>query len=209
MDDLRRRVVVVSLASLAFLAGCAAPTTAPIADASPSCVIPCSAQTVVYVLDCTGSMTDYMMYAQYLLKQHIRDLKPSQRFTILRYTDRPPVGLGGLGRGQFIAADEAGRRAAEKFLEGCRPQGAGHPAEALRRAFALKPQVIYFVTDQDFDDTVVDLIDQLNAERRVTVHAIDYRGELDGGRMQVIADRNGGQYLQPMEICRELRSLCP
>lgn len=77
------------------------------------------------------------------------------------------------------------------------------PLPALRQAFAQRPQVIYFLTDGEFNnfasyDEVVAEIAKLNAEQKVLVHTIllmsdDIKAE---AALRKIAAGNSGVFKQ-------------
>lgn len=82
-----------------------------------------------------------------------------------------------------------------------RPQGTD-PRDAFEDAFRLRPSAdaIYFMTDGEFDETIVEFIANLNRRARMPVHCVLFT-ETDSGvqiksepRMREIARQSGGQY---------------
>jgi phage FluMu protein Com len=149
------------------------------------------ARKIVYVVDRSGSMTDSIMYVKYELKRSIRMLKPNQSFYVVFYSSGPAVEMPSR---KLVAATEANKMAAYEFIDGIVPVGQTDPSDALKRAFETQPELIYLLTDGEFDRKIVDLIDKLNAKKEVTVHTLCFI--YTGGEpiLQIIAQRNNGTY---------------
>jgi hypothetical protein len=112
---------------------------------------------------------------------------------------------------RLVSATERNKHLAMEFIDGVVAQQETDPSEALERAFAVRPEAIYLLTDGEFDRAVVDLVCRLNAGGRVNVHTIGFLYTLPGSSAEAIlreiADRNGGGYKFVSE--RDLAALVP
>lgn len=149
------------------------------------------AEKIVYVVDRSGSMTDSIMYVKYELRRSIRMLKPNQRFYVVFYSTGPAVGMPS---GKLVPATEQNKLAAYEFIDSIVPVGQTDPSEALKQAFSVGPELIYLLTDGEFDRKIVPLIDKLNAKKDVTVHTFCFIYTGGEAILQEIAQRNGGEY---------------
>ena len=105
------------------------------------------AQTVVYVLDCSGSMGEFGKFAtaRAALVATLR-LQPGEvRFQVVAYNTTARLLLAG----GCVPATAANVTAAETALAELSAAGRSNHAEAVRRAAALRPDVIVIVTDAE------------------------------------------------------------
>jgi hypothetical protein len=153
---------------------------------------------IVYVVDRSGSLTDFMDYVKYALKSSIGDLSENDEFHVIFYSSGPPLEMP---TRRLVPATERNKMMAFEFVDSIVPGGESDPSKAFERAFACRPNVIYFLTDGEVGSEIADLIKRLNlpdrqagADKRVTVHAICFLWRMEGNVLQRIAEENGGQY---------------
>jgi len=150
------------------------------------------AKKIVYVVDRSGSMTDSIMYVKYELKRSIRMLRPNQSFHVIFYSTGPAMEMPSR---KLVPATEANKLAAYEFIDSIVPVGQTDPSDALNRAFQNDPELIYLLTDGEFERKIVDLIDKLNAGKdKVTVHTLCFIYTSGEPILQEIAKRNNGTY---------------
>jgi hypothetical protein len=149
------------------------------------------ARKVVYVVDHSGSMTDSIMYVKFELKRSIRMLKPNQQFHVIFYSSGPALEMPSR---KLMPATEGNKLAANEFIDSIVPVGQTDPSEALSRAFQQDPELIYLLTDGDFDKKIIDHIDKLNTAKKVTIHTIGFIYSIGEPILQEIAKRNAGSY---------------
>ena len=153
------------------------------------------ARKIVYVVDRSGSMTDSIDYVKFELKRSIRELPDDKEFHVLFYSSGPCVEMP---TRRLVNATERNRQFAYEFIDGIIAQGETDPSDALRRAFTVRPEVIYLLTDGEFDRAIVGLVRGLNAGGRVRVHTIGFLYTRPGtsaeGVLKQIASENGGNY---------------
>jgi hypothetical protein len=83
-----------------------------------------------------------------------------------------------------------------KYLEWCakmKPGGATDPRDALQRALDLKPDVIYLLTDGDFSEDVVGVLQSQNS-RGVPIHTICIGNTAGERQLKEIARQHSGVY---------------
>ncbi len=104
-------------------------------------------QTVVYVLDCSGSMGEFgkLTLARAALVSTLRRQPTEVRFQVLAYNGTARSVLPGL----CVAASATNVAAAEAGLANLRATGRSNHVEAVRAAAALRPDVIVLLTDAD------------------------------------------------------------
>lgn len=109
------------------------------------------AESFVYVIDCSASMTNRnsITIAKRELLASLRRLPPDARFGVVFYNEKPTTFLDpdGLPRLMFATAENKARF--EARLDAIKPDGGTIHDEALLAAFALKPEVVFFLTDAD------------------------------------------------------------
>jgi phage FluMu protein Com len=154
-------------------------------------------KNIVYVIDRSGSMTDSIMYVKYELKRCIRLLRPRDQFHVIFYSSGPAVEMP---MRRLLPATEANKLAAYEFIDGIVPLGQTDPSEALRAALALRPNTIFLLSDGEFEERIVNLVDKLNPAgganngRLVKVNTLCFIYTAGERILQTIADRNGGTY---------------
>ncbi|GAF91675.1 unnamed protein product, partial [marine sediment metagenome] len=130
-------------------------------------------------------------YVKFELKRTIGELNEEDEFHVIFYSSGPPVEMP---TRRLTLATERNKQLAFEFIDGIVAQGGTDPVEAIKRAFAVGPELIYLLTDGEFDRSVVDLVKQLNTGDKVTVHTIGliYRGGEEV--LKQIAQQNNGNY---------------
>lgn len=146
---------------------------------------------IVFVIDRSGSMTDTIMYVKWELKRCLRHLKPHQQFHVIFYSTGPALEMPNR---KLVPAIDPNRVAAYDFIDHIIPVGGTDPSDALKAAFALKPDVINLLSDGEFAPEVVGLIDRLNAKREVKVNTVCFIYTPGAHILMDIAQRNSGSY---------------
>lgn len=169
------------------------------------------AKSFVYIVDCSGSMHIDGRFSRAVseLVTSIDNLQNDQRFYVIFYSSgtipmfavpnfvnaRKPGKPGrGDGAKRLVPATDRFKREAQKWIYKIRVGGGTQPAEALRLAISLKPEMIYFLTDGEIPVETPDLVRAMNKTKiRVNTIALGYAGA--GKPLKQIADENGGTYL--------------
>lgn len=106
-------------------------------------------QTVVYVLDCSGSMgaSGKLDAARAALISTLKQQPATVRFQVIVYRGRAGPLLASDGKG--LPATDANIRAAVKELAALEARGKSNHLEAVSAALAFRPDVILILTDAD------------------------------------------------------------
>ncbi|MCX5669777.1 MAG: VWA domain-containing protein [Planctomycetota bacterium] len=153
--------------------------------------IPFEAAKVVYLVDRSGSMTDSLEIVKYELKRSIGELDEESEFHVIFYSTGPVVEMP---TRRLVHATERNKQMAFEFIDLVIAMGGTDPSQAIERAFAVKPDLVYLLTDGEFDRAVADLVKRRNADGRVKVCTIGFLYHPKDPVLVDIAERNGGQY---------------
>ena len=74
------------------------------------------------------------------------------------------------------------------------PEGSTDPGPAMRRALATEPDLVYFLTDGEFDRSLIAQLDQWNRSRRVRIFTIAYFDRSGAELLEDIAREHGGEF---------------
>jgi len=149
------------------------------------------AHKIVYVVDRSGSMTDSIDYVKFELKRSIGELQEDTAFHVIFYSSGPPVEMP---TRRLVTGTDRNKQLAFEFIDGIIPQGETDPSKALERAFAVGPELIYLLTDGEFDRAIIDLVKRLNTGNKVTVHTIGFLYRTGEEVLKKIAEQNSGNY---------------
>jgi phage FluMu protein Com len=146
---------------------------------------------IVYIVDRSGSMTDSMDFVKFELKRSIGELGEENEFHVIFFSSGPPVEMP---TRRLVNATERNKQVAFEFIDSVVPQGETDPSKALERAFACGADLIYLLTDGEFDKEIIGLIKRLNIGGKVTVHTIGFIYKDGEQILKEIAKENNGNY---------------
>jgi hypothetical protein len=160
--------------------------------------VPARGRKVVYVIDRSLSMGASGRFAatKRQLRESLERLPTSACFQVVAYHSHPEV-FSSAGRTDLLEATPEQVRQAAAWVEALTAEGGTNHFPALRRALALQPDVIYFLTDAD-DLQLAEVLafTRLNGGRCV-IHALELtaanRGHSDMP-LQALARYNQGEY---------------
>lgn len=152
------------------------------------------AVSVGFVVDCSESMKGEKFRAVCdELARSILDLDRRQKFFVVFFNHQFFPMSGSSAKPRLEPADQVNKRAILDFLRNARAEGGTNPEPALQFMATLAPDVVYLLTDGEFDSLSDATYAQL-AKSRIAVHTIGF--EL-GGRspnLEEIARRTSGTY---------------
>ena len=64
----------------------------------------------------------------------------------------------------------------------------------MRRALATEPEMIYFLTDGEFDPGIAEKLDHWNEDRRVRIFTIAFFNQARAALLERIAREHGGEF---------------
>ena len=154
----------------------------------------------VYVFDRSKSMDGYdgrpMRAARQQLLASLESLKDVNEFQIIFYNESTKI-FAIQGKTTMHAATESIKKEARKFIARTQPDGGTDHVNALKEAFKMNPDVIFFLTDAEggFTQAEMRILSRSNRSRAV-INAIKF-GELHGRRsaLRDVAEASGGQYV--------------
>lgn len=159
-----------------------------------------NAYKVVYVVDVSNSLMmtlDQQIAAE--MKRAIRGLAASQQFHLILAT---PLRVIEFGPRRLVYATAANKQAAIQFIEAnVRPtqdRGIHAPVEGLRRAFDIRPELVYFLSDGDFlleDERAAlkNLVSEKSPNGEIKLTTLGF-GSGDRGLLEQLARQTGGNF---------------
>ena len=154
----------------------------------------------VWVIDRSASMAyrNAIELAKQEALKSVSALSPQHTFQMIFYNNEPEVMP--LGEGRMLEATRARIVAAKRYLGTVQASGGTQHHAALLAAFALQPEVIYFLTDAD-DMTEQDVHSLTRVNRRsrppATIYAIEFGNGLQVDQdkpLRLLAELNDGTY---------------
>ena len=160
--------------------------------------IPGTGSRFVYLIDRSKSMEGYnfrpMLAARQELWKSVTSLNESNQFQIIFYNNEVDIFRRKLN---LHAASEVNKDAAKQYIESIRPDGGTDHLAALKTAFKLSPDVIFFLTDAEGGFTA-DEIFELSRRNysRAIINTIEFGERRSNDRsLEAIARNSGGKYI--------------
>ncbi len=154
-------------------------------------------ESVVFLLDHSGSMMDTFDFLRTELKNRIEKFAPIQKFNIVMFSESAQT----LGDEKLLNAYKKTKLDMSARIDALRAQGRNDDMlipfqRGFEKAFAMKPTVIYFLTDGNFDPALVDVVAKLNQDHSVKISTIAYVNISPEAAKNLakIAHDNGGKY---------------
>ncbi len=157
----------------------------------------------VYVFDRSASMSGFegrpLAAAKRELLASLESLGGVHQFQVIFYNQKPHLMTFSPGQDPVLLfANDDGKRLAENFIRGVTADGGTNHIEALQLALAMRPDVIFFLTDADeprLTDRELAQIRQRN--RGATISTVEYGAgprQSSTTFLQELAEQNGGQH---------------
>ena len=158
-----------------------------------------NATSFAYVIDCSGSMMTLgsLDKAKRELSASLGQLPPDAKFAVIFYNLRATMMSDPQGRKGLMAATQANKARVGTQLTAVTPDGGTDHMVALRTAFALKPEVIFFLTDADIltNSEVGILLSEAGTTR---IQAVEFGRGVELGAaanpLRKLATSTGGHY---------------
>ncbi|MFK7766858.1 MAG: VWA domain-containing protein [Mariniblastus sp.] len=161
----------------------------------------------VYVFDRSKSMDGYggrpMRAARQQLLASLDSLKDVNQFQIIFYNGSTDI-FSPENQKKMHPATDKFKEDARKFINRTQPDGGTDHVNALKAAFKMNPDVIFFLTDAEGGFTQTELrILRNNNRSRAVINAIEFGDRKGSGRtLRDLAESSGGQY-----VFKNIRSL--
>jgi hypothetical protein len=161
-----------------------------------------NARTIAFTCDASGSMIPKFGLLRRELQKAIDGLRHIQRFSIIFYADKKAIAFE---NGNLVYATDENKRKAAQWLDEIYPSGQTDPLPSLDIAFRAKPDLLYMLTDGEFDNNaeVMKRVATLNKDKRTRVNTIAFIDK-DADKasdtfikfLTTLADQNGGKFKQ-------------
>ena len=160
-----------------------------------------NALRIAFICDGTGTMVglkDTLVKRE--LRSTISKLTPRQQFNVIYFKNGDNAEA--VDKNALIPATPQNIKRMGTFLDGLAPQGATNPIPAIEMAFKMKPQLLYILSDGEFNDLVpyadvIKRIAELNADKKTRVNTILFGERADEAEktMKQIAKDSGGNFV--------------
>jgi hypothetical protein len=152
-----------------------------------------AARKIVYVVDRSGSMLGVFSDLRTELKRSIDGLRKSQKYHVIFYSTDPPMEAP---PSRLVNAIRASKERTFKFIDETMPEGMTQPILAMKRAFALEPDLIYFLSDGDIPEAepLKDNLKIWNRKKQVRVFTIAYVSSAGRSLLEEIAREHNGAF---------------
>lgn len=172
-----------------------------------------NAQSIVYIVDASGSMVTMFARVKDDLKRSLFKLAPAQQFQVVFFTKgdklsapHPADPPGVTRQTRLIRATRENIRAVAAWIDAVRPAGAGNPIPALETALSLRPDAAFVLSSvipgqgawKPDRAQVLARLDELNprdgsGKRPIVIKTIQYLDADPEGILQAIAEAHGGK----------------
>lgn len=160
-----------------------------------------NAYRIVYLCDATGTMMNVFDSVRMELQRSINNLKEIQQYNVIFFRDQQVLAFND---SNLVSATRVNQDKTTQWLdEKVTPAGQTDPFEAIRKAFAMNPQLIYVLTD-GFDNVgsyekVAEEFRKLNPDKKIKVNTILIESRPDAelrAVMKKISDESGGTFVK-------------
>jgi hypothetical protein len=157
-------------------------------------------RSFVYVIDCSGSMINHgaLRRAKAELLASLDRLPPDARFGVIFFNLDPTTIADTAGRPGLMPATAANKAWAADRLEPIAPDGGTRPRPAVQAALAMKPEVVFLLTDgQELNDDDVEILQPLASASDTRIHVIEFGTGPSFGLeapLPRLAEATGGTY---------------
>ncbi len=153
-----------------------------------------SASRVIYVIDFSGSMhqDDRLIHTKLELRRSIEKLPEAGAYSIIFFASSPLP----MPPGKMVVASKKNKQDGIDWMRQQQGGGGTDPTEAMELALQdPKPDTIYLMTDGVFAaPPVFEVIDRLNADRKVVINTIAFHERTAEDVLKRIAAENHGDY---------------
>ncbi len=156
------------------------------------------AVSFAYVVDSSGSMASRgsLDVAKREMWASLNQLPPDARFAIVFYNLRAIVFADPQGRKGLMPATAVNKARVREQMAAVAPDGGTDHQTALRAALAMRPEVIFFLTDADLM-TETDVVEIRSISQSTRIQAVEFgRGANLGGSgpLRKLATATGGTF---------------
>lgn len=154
---------------------------------------PEDAKYIAYVVDRSTSMSGTLHIVVGHLIEAINSLPEDKSFFVVFYHH----GATPMKPTKMYKATKENKKKAETFIKGISPGGFTNPIPAMRIAMTgvtPKPHLVYLLTDGQFQNSAVTVIQAMNPHKEVKIDTICFLNQAGESILKQIAKDNGGTY---------------
>jgi hypothetical protein len=120
-------------------------------------------------------------------------LRKSQKYHVIFFSTDPPVEAP---PGRLVNAIRSSKERTFEFIDMTTPEGMTQPIEAMRRAFVLKPDLVYFLSDGDVPEgeQLQEELRTWNRREQVRIFTIAYVSSAGRQLLEDIAREHNGAF---------------
>jgi hypothetical protein len=155
-----------------------------------------------YLVDISGSMGDPLAaehegrkidQLKSELTRSTQGLLETSHFIVLTFSSDASV-LG--DKREWIEASPSNKKAFKTLITTLGPEGGTNPLPGFEIIFSLRPRpdAIYFMTDGEFDSSVVDELASMNQKVKIPIHCIDLGSVRGEDNLKKIASGSKGTF---------------
>jgi hypothetical protein len=195
---------VAAVGGVLYAAGPAslpAPASGPATATAPATVkvmgIETPGKRIVFIVDHSGSMLDTFDYLRAFMLTAIDSLAEDREGGVLLVAGT----VEAVGEKKIVPMTAEAKKKIAEGLAKARVQGASDDdlssfAEAFKKAFVMKPDTIFFLTDGHFDPRLQQQVKLLNAKKGVAVNTVTFiiHEPSNEEALKEMAKANGGQF---------------
>lgn len=149
--------------------------------------------SIAYVIDASGSMQgDRFRRARQELVNALKEMRSSQQFYIVFYTDQTYPLFWPNPVAELQPATTFNLQRTMFWLEKATTSGGTEPQEAMRIALALKPDVVFLLSDGDIPPETLGIV--MRENERSVIHTIALGSNKGAVVMKQIAAENKGEF---------------
>ena len=163
-----------------------------------------NAHRIAYVCDASGSMLQMFDSLRVEIRKSVDNLKPVQSFNLIFFQEQ---GFQTAEKMSLMPANPESKRKSYDFLDKMYVKGETNPIPALDLAFKQGPELIYLLTDGDFNgpgnDAVVKYCQERTKDGKIKINTIAFlsKDSKDNPQdlefvkaLQAIAKNSGGKF---------------
>ncbi len=150
---------------------------------------------LVYIVDKSGSMQGKLLAAAKAeLKRSIDSLPRGSRYAVYFFSGNTVRYAKSMDkRHDLVRATRRRNKDVFNWVDGIVAMGSTEPLTALMGALSLEPDVIYFLTDGEFDPLIIEKVTESNKSSKIQIHCIGF-GNSGRVLLRDLSKRNYGQF---------------
>jgi hypothetical protein len=151
---------------------------------------------IVYILDHSGSMLDNFDFLREEAKRSVNNMIPVQQFSVVMVSEEATAIYPSVQRATPDVKKDFALQIGKFRAQGSNDDLLAPFLEAFQKAFAMKPDLIYFLTDGHFDPRLAAEVNKLNVGKKVRINTLAFINKEPSyeSQLQDMAKENGGMY---------------